>query len=399
LEIIHSSDDVQGNGLWSQSTVAYASAAGSYFVHIAGMKNITGPEIDALLPPGGRTLRDAVLEERKPIVVDDAAADSRLAKLKKTETSVGSLVVVPLVSHAGLIGILYATKDTPYGFFKDDVEVISAFADQATIAIENSRLINKSLERERLMRELMLAQEMQRKLLPQSLPQFSSMELDAISTPAFEVGGDYYDFVQLDQHRIGVIVGDVSGKGVSAAFYMAEVKGIFQALSRLYTSPAEFMIKANEALGDTIDKHSFVSLIYAIVDLRTGRLALARAGHCPMLLVSKGDVRYIRPNGMGVGLSKGNLFAGAIAEHSIQLDAGDVCVLYTDGVTEAHVGDDEFGYDRLLEAATRSKHRSASEIKDDILATVKTFIDNQPNHDDLTLVVMKWRGTRQATTE
>ena len=271
------------------------------------------------------------------------------------------------------------------------MDVIAAFADQATVAIENSRLIKESLQRERLFREMLVAQEMQKRLLPQVLPRYDTLEIDAISTPAFEVGGDYYDFVELSDHKLGIVVGDVSGKGVSAAFYMSEVKGIFQALSRMYPSPREFVIKANEALAGSVDKHSFVSLIYAVLDVRTGELTLARAGHCPMLLVSGEQVQFIRPGGMGMGLSRGAIFDSAIEEYALSLRDGDLCVFYTDGITEARRGEDEFGYDRLLDVARKSRDLSASAIKDEIVETVKTFVDRQATEDDLTLVVLKWR--------
>ena len=392
LEIIHSPEDISRVGVLGQDIVEYKAGAGNYHIQVVGMKNFSQQEIDALVSTSEWSLRDAVMEERKPIVVDDIVNDSRLKHLKKAKSNIGSIVVVPLVSHVGLIGILYATKETRYGFVKDDVDVISAFADQATVAIENSRLIKKSIERERLLREMLVAQEMQKKLLPQDVPTFPTLEIDAVSTPAFEVGGDYYDFVELSENTIGIVVGDVSGKGVSAAFYMSEVKGIFQALSRMYSSPKEFMVKANDALAGSIDKHSFVSLIYAIVDVTSGNLTLSRAGHCPMLHVSNEGVQYIRPNGMGMGLSKGEKFNAAIEEQSIQLLEGDVCVFYTDGVTEARHGDDEFGYERLLEAAQKAKGNSASVIKEEILDTVKTFTEHTATHDDLTLVVLKWRG-------
>ena len=240
---------------------------------------------------------------------------------------------------------------------------------------------------------MMLAQEMQRRLLPQSLPKFPTLEIDAISTPAFEVGGDYYDFAQLDQDKLGIVVGDVSGKGVSAALYMSEVKGIFQALGRMYPSPKEFLVKANEALSGSIDKRSFVSLIYAVIDVHAGELTISRAGHCPMLLVSKEKVGYIRPQGMGMGLSEGLIFSDAIEEEHIQLHHGDVCVFYTDGVTEARRGEDEFGYERLLHTAEKCRGKPATAIKEEILETVKTFIEHKANHDDLTIVVVKWCGT------
>ena len=394
LEIIHYADEQERNTLATNEVFAYNGTIGNYIIQLAGRKNIEQGEINSLLLTGEKTLRDQVIEERKPIVVEDLAADNRFKAIRKTKSAIGSLVVVPLVSHAGMIGILYATKDTPYGFFKDDVDVISAFADQATIAIENSRLIKKSIERERLLREMTLAQEIQRKLLPQSLPCYSTMEIDAISTPAFEVGGDYYDVVELDGNKLGIVVGDVSGKGVSAAFYMSEVKGIFQSLSRLYPSPREFMIKANEALSGSIDKHSFVSLIYAVVDVVTGKLTLARAGHCPLLHLSGESVTYLRPGGMGLGLSNGTAFEHSMEESTIHLKPGDVCVFYTDGVTEARHGDDEFGYERLLQAVVASKQKSASAVKDDILHSVKAHADKEENDDDLTVVVVKWLGSQ-----
>lgn len=377
-------------------TSADEAAAGgdeaSYGVQVAAMKNITQEEIDMLVSPERRGIRDSVVTERKAIVVDDIERDVRFVHLKKRRPIAGSLVVVPLVSHTGLAGILYATKKESFGFVRDDVDAISAFADQATVAIENSRLIRESLEKERLYREMLVAQEMQKRLLPQHVPAAATIDLDAISTPAFEVGGDYYDFMELGDGRIGIAVGDVSGKGVSAAFYMSEMKGIFQALGRICSSPKEFMVKANEALADSIDKHSFVSLIYAILDPRSGRLTIARAGHCPMLHISGQTVVYVRPNGLGMGLSRGPTFDDAIEEEVIDLSAGDVCVLYTDGVTEARCGDDEFGYERLMAAAQNAREKSAAGIKEEILETVSRFTDHRANDDDLTLVVLKWSG-------
>ena len=364
----------------------------SYGVQVAAMKNITQEEIDLLVSPERRGIRDSVVNARKAVVVDDVERDVRFLHLKKHRGIAGSLVVVPLVSHTGLAGILYAAKKESFGFVRDDVEAISAFADQATVAIENSRLIRESLEKERLYREMLVAQEMQKRLLPQHVPVAPTIDLDAVSTPAFEVGGDYYDFMELGDGRIGIAVGDVSGKGVSAAFYMSEMKGIFQALGRICSSPKEFMVKANEALADSIDKHSFVSLIYAILDTRSGRLTVARAGHCPLLHISGEEVAYVRPNGLGMGLSRGATFDDAIQEVVIPLAAGDVCVLYTDGVTEARCGDDEFGYERLMAAARAAREKNAAGIKEEILATVSRFTEQRANDDDLTLVVLKWNG-------
>lgn len=394
LELLHSADDQEWTRKQAHHRALSVDVVGPYRATVVGRKNIEPDAIRALLLAGARSLREHVIRERLPVVVDDVMHDSRFTQLT---TPIGSLVVVPLVSHTGMVGVLYATKDTAYGFFRDDVDVISAFADQATIAIENSRLIEKSLERERLLREMTVAQEIQRKLLPQSLPTFPSLGLDAVSMPAFEVGGDYYDIMQIDEEKIGIVVGDVSGKGVSAAFYMSEVKGIFQSLGRLYPSPREFMIKANEALASSIDKHSFVSLIYAVIDVATGSLTLARAGHCPLLHLSGNSATYLRPGGMGLGLATGPTFSSSMEEYTLRLKPGDICVFYTDGVTEARQGDDEFGYERLLHVVATSQHTSATEVKNTILRSINAFAEKPDHDDDVTIVVVQWRGNSTDT--
>ena len=358
-----------------------------------GLRNISHEDIARILPSSGESLRDLVLNTLRPIIIDDVENDKRMKHLRDQKHKFGSIVVVPLLSHNRAIGILYATKEIASGFDREDIDVISAFADQATIAIENSRLIEKSLERERLMREMMLAQEMQKKLLPQTLPVIPQVELEALSSPAFEVGGDYYDFAMLDQHHLGIIVGDVSGKGVSAAFYMAEMKGIFQSLSRIHPSPRDFLTKAHAALSGTIDKRSFISVIYAVLDLRNGTMTVARAGHCPMLYASDGKAEFIKPTGMGLGMGSPLLFEQTIEEESIRFSCGDAAVFFTDGITEARPsGGEEFGYERLLEIGKRIGTKSAFEIRDAIIMGVDEHMNHQPPEDDLTLVVIKWLG-------
>jgi serine phosphatase RsbU (regulator of sigma subunit) len=365
-------------------------------IETVSRKNISIEDTFAILGADGASIRKLALESRKSVVIDEARYDKRTQHLKDLKNKFESMVIVPLVTHEKVIGILYATKDMPYGFDRDDVEVISAFADQATIAIENSRLIEKSLERERLMREMVLAQDMQRRLLPQQIPSLKEVDLEALSTPAFEVGGDYYDFAMLDDHHLGVLVGDVSGKGVSAAFYMAEMKGIFQSLGRIYRSPKEFLSQAHAALATTIDKRSFISLLYCVLDLRTGMMTIARAGHCPLLHVSNRKGVYRQPTGLGLGMGSVEFFQRTIAQEQFQLAPGDIVVLYTDGLTEAHPGDgDEFGYERLRKVVEKTGERSALDVRDAIIAGVDAHMHHESPEDDLTIVVLKWRNVQE----
>jgi serine phosphatase RsbU (regulator of sigma subunit) len=186
-------------------------------------------------------------------------------------------------------------------------------------------------------------------------------------------------------------VGDVSGKGVSAAFYMAEMKGIFQSLSKIYREPKEFLAQAHATLASTIDKRSFISLLYIVLDLKTGVMSVARAGHCPLLHVSKFKGNYIKPRGMGLGMGSSKFFKETISQEQVTLSYGDVVVLYTDGVTEAHPKDEEeFGFDRLLDVVQRHGDRSAVEVRDAIIMSVDEHMKHESPEDDLTLVVVKW---------
>jgi sigma-B regulation protein RsbU (phosphoserine phosphatase) len=360
-------------------------------VRTVALQNISIQDIEAITGYDGGAIRRIVRDTRKPVVIDQVASDDRTKHVKTVAGKINSMAIVPLVSHDEVIGILYATKTMEFGFDGEDADVLSAFADQVTIALENSRLIEKSLERERLMREMLLAQEMQRKLLPQELPSLPEIEIEALSTPAFEVGGDYYDFTMLDDEHLGVIVGDVSGKGVSAALFMAEMKGIFLSLSKWHRSPSEFLSEAHSALLGTMDRRTFISLIYAIVNVRTGVMRVARAGHCPMILFSGNGTRLVKPTGLGVGMGSKEFFSRTITEDEINLAFGDVAVFYTDGVTEARPENgDEFGYRKLEDVISGSGAGSALDIRDRIVLAVDTHMGHKAPDDDLTIVVLKW---------
>ena len=378
---------VQATSVWLE----IIPTEGSF--HKSGLmsqRNIDEQEIETILSGDELSVRSIICQTKKVMMVDDVTSDKRTKHLPKMKKA-GSLLIVPILSHQLVIGIVYATKEINFGFDQDDADILAGFADQVAIAIENARLIEKSFEKERLQRELMLAQEMQKRLLPQDLPVFASVDMKAVSSPALEVGGDYYDYVLIDENLVGIVIGDVSGKGVGAAFYMAEVKGIFQSLARIYRSPREFMIKANDALVSSIDKRSFISLIYSTINVTTGELIVSRAGHCPMLYISSVKKEYVKPVGIGLGITSGKIFDESVEEQKIMMKSGDVCVFYTDGVTESRDSNgDEFGYERLLDVVDANKQRTAEEIKEAIIQTVWSYTDAKGYHDDLTVFVVKW---------
>jgi phosphoserine phosphatase RsbU/P len=362
-------------------------------VDVVARRNVATEQIEKLIGSTTPSLRQIMFETKKVSLIDDILLDRRTKNIKREGQLKGSMLSVPLLSQEELIGILHATKTMEYGFDQDDIEVLTTFADHVTIAIENSKLIAKSIERERLHQELMVAQRMQQRLLPQTVPRFPSVDIAAVSESSLEVGGDYYDFVQLADEKFGIVVGDVSGKGVSAAFYMAEVKGIFLSLSKLCGSPRELLVRANHTLMNSLEKNAFISLIYVVVDTRNASMLLARAGHCPVVYISSDGYEMVRPTGLGLGLTDGSLFEESTEERTMRLNNGDVCVFYTDGITESRDrAGNEYGYDRLVKIAVASKTLPACKIKEAILQDVRTFTENASYGDDMTLVILKWQG-------
>ncbi len=333
---------------------------------------------------------------REPITIDEAAADHRINV--RPGGKIGSLLMTPLLARNELLGGLFVAKDVAQGFEKDDVEAISVFAAQAAIALDNARLFEEQIEKERLSRELDIAREVQRKLLPHELPEVKGLTVAASSVSAHEVGGDYYDFLPLDENRLAFIIADVSGKGTSAAFYMAVLQGIFRSVSRLVPTPIDFLDHANLALASALERHVFVSVIYGVLDTDKEELAIARGGHCPAAMINlEGDARFIRTQGLGLGLDRSDLFRQSLVEERVHLQPGDVIALYTDGVVESrNRNGSEYGYDRLLDALKAYRHEDAPELHESLLADLNNFLEETEYDDDLTLVVLKWHGLTMA---
>ena len=364
--------------------------SGSLRPRIVATHGITPERADALVDTAA--LYADVQARGERVLLEEASTNHRVEA--RPGDGLGSLLVMPLQARGELLGALFVSNEVAHGFEKDDVEAIAVFAAQAALALDNARLFEEQLERERLTRELDIAREVQRRLLPQHLPQLDRVALAAASVSAQEVGGDYYDFVRLPDDRLAFIVGDVSGKGTSAAFYMAELQGVFQSASRLAPSPAAFLSHANEALASSLERNVFISVVYGVLDLKKEEITLARAGHCPAAMIRLGgEARLLRSKGIGLGLDRGTLFRSALAEERVRLQPGDVFVLYTDGVVESRNGQgEEYGYDRLLEALRRHRHEEADVLHEALLGDLHRFIGHETYDDDMTLVVLKWHG-------
>lgn len=318
--------------------------------------------------------------------IDDYTVKNQLSE------KFGNILVSPLRTHNDVKGFLIASRKNELIFYEEDKNAIKTFSDYASVAIENSRLLNESIEKERLEKELDVAREIQKKILPSEDPVLEKLSISSVFIPAFEVGGDYYDYFGIAKDKFGFVIADVSGKGISAAFIMAEVKGIFETLSRIIDSPKEILVKANQVLRETLSRNNFVSALYGIIDLENEKLYLARAGHCPALLVRDSSVLEFKPEGMGLGLTSNDLFERTIQEQEINLKDNDTIILYTDGITEAKNKElDDFGDKRLSKIVIDNANKPADDIANKIIHDVTVFSSSHSQYDDITLVILKWK--------
>gem|GEM_PF-1027650 len=251
-------------------------------------------------------------------------------------------------------------------------------------------------ERRRMEQEFEIARKIQTTMLCCRIPESPFLEIASLCEPAYEVGGDYYDFVSFpgrSPNRIGVVIGDVSGKGVSAAFYMTMIKGILQTQAQVTPdSTRETLIRANDIFYEHVERNKFISMIYAIFDFEKGSVQLSRAGHNPLVIKKSeaADPETLTPKGMALGLVRGKAFSDFIEEAEIRFKGGDVFVFYTDGLSEAmNKHGEEFGEERLFATIQRFTHQSATEILQGILDSVNAFVGKTPKHDDLTMIVVK----------
>jgi len=234
---------------------------GSLRPRLAAAHGLTPTQVQALTDTEG--LAEEALAQGRPLVLGHAPADHRVRA--RPGDGIGSLVVLPLRAHEEALGALFATRTITEGFERDDVAALETFGAQAALALSSAGRFEERIERERLVRELAIAREVQQQLLPQTLPCSERLACAALSLPAQEVAGDYYDVLDLGPDRVGVIVADVSGKGTRAAFHMAELKGAFQALGPTASGPRDLLIRANEALSGSLYRSAFISAVYAVL--------------------------------------------------------------------------------------------------------------------------------------
>jgi serine phosphatase RsbU (regulator of sigma subunit) len=264
-------------------------------------------------------------------------------------------------------------------------------------------LLEQEKEKRRLEEELRIARDIQMSLLPRHAVPMAGLGLSALCVPAREVGGDYYDFFVLGPRRLGLLVADVAGKGTSAALYMAELKGLMLSLSQIHESPRRLLIEVDRIIAANLDSRSFITMTYAVVDLDRRTMVYARAGHTPLIhrtTASPPQARLAAPSGMVVGLQLDGLehrFGELLEEVTVPLVAGDVFLLYTDGLSEAMNADgDLFGEERLRALVEEHGGLNADGLRERIVRDVEAHVASADPHDDMTLIVLTVDGAEAA---
>ena len=335
-----------------------------------------------------RNVLDEVVIRGKSVLTSDAQHDPRFATGTVVLQGVRSVLAVPLGVAEKVFGIIYADSPIAEGRFTEDhLKVLTTLASVAAIRVENARLVEARLERERFERELALASEIQQRFQPTAPPLVPGYELQGISFPCYEIGGDYYDFIEREDGRLVIALGDVSGKGTAAALLMSSLHAAIHAQSASHDSLVATISAVNRYLADNIPSNRFVTLFYAELDPESGALSFLNAGHNPPLIIhSAGTVEQLASGGLPLGIKRDAEYR----EGRTQLQHGDVLVIYSDGVTEAvSPTGEEFGATRLYEVVSRNIEGSAAGIRDRIESSLTKFAQGTSAADDITLVIVK----------
>lgn len=351
--------------------------------------------IEAIPIPPGDPLGTLLLSSGGPLVLQDLELESETLDAIR---SAGVELIVPLIGQGELLGALYLgprLSDQPYS--TDDRRLLGSLASQVAPAMKVAQLVREqqaeAKERERIQQELQVAALIQQTLLPKELPAIPGWHVDAFYRPARAVGGDFYDFIALDDGRLGVVIGDVTDKGVPAALVMATCRSMLRSAAQRHDSPSAVLADVNDALVPEIPPAMFVTCLYAIIDTAAGELVFANAGHNLPYVRSSDGVIELRATGMPLGLMPGMVYE----EKRYVLASGEVMVLTSDGITEAHSPEGEmYGFSRLMGRVAVKP--SDGDVVAALVSDLEQFTgDGSEQEDDITLVVVKRTASARAS--
>jgi serine phosphatase RsbU (regulator of sigma subunit) len=331
-----------------------------------------------------------VIDTGKPVLTTNAAADARYGRYSSVVgLNLRSILCVPFKIKDQVLGTVYLDNANVGAFSDRDADLLSAFSDQAAVAIENARLIRQVKKKERMEQELKIASDIQKKLLPRRTPRVAGLDLYGWMHPAKQVGGDYYDFIPVPGGLL-VCIGDVSGKGVPAGLVMASARSALRSLAERVTSTREIVIALNRLLADDLDREMFLSLLLMRYDSTTGAVSYTGAGHEHIIVyrAEEDKVETRKTGGIVLGLTPS--VEEHVKEEQLTLDVGDALVLYTDGVTEAvDEQNEQYQLERLTDAVKECCEKPPREMLHAILSSVLRWKGKAQQRDDITLVTAR----------
>ena len=333
----------------------------------------------------------SVWSEKEPLLL--RGEDSRLVALRIGPLRTTSAMLCPLFYGQESLGVLAIARGPGSDdFIPSDFQIFKAISEQSAFALYTATIFSEAAEKKRLDQDLQVAHEIQRILLPANAPEISGFQISGINVPARQVSGDYYDYIKVDDTHCGVVIADVSGKGVPASLIMAMCRSVLRSQAAQQLSPSHVLREVNAQLFPDIKEDMFISMAYAIIERDSGTISLSRAGHDAPLLYSARDqtVSKINPPGMALGIDSGGVFNRVTNDFSLTLETDDCLVLYTDGVTEALDSQgDEFGMASVIKAIQASASEGAAGIITRLTDDLRSFVGNHPQHDDITLIAIR----------
>jgi sigma-B regulation protein RsbU (phosphoserine phosphatase) len=330
-----------------------------------------------------------VLKYQLPLLVENLATDERFSPTEQEKQDIHSVLCVPILSRGQIIGILSVTnKKSVEPFSKDDLRLLSIIAAQSGQLIQNLKLQQEVLEKQRLANELAMARKMQYNLIPKSEPQSEFLDISSYFKPAEEVGGDYYDYFSLDDTRIGIVQADESGHGASAAMIMTMIKGILHTITFNFTTADRALEELNQILNRIAPPEIFVTMVFMVFDADKKILTISNAGHNPVLFYEALTKSVIALDVPGCVLN--GLKEPEYRVKKINLNPEDSLLVYTDGFTEAANPNNEmFGQSRLLQEFSHCADAMGEGIIQHLTTQLRSHIQNKPPHDDIALIAIK----------
>lgn len=335
----------------------------------------------------GASLTGWILKNRQPLLVNDMSVDPRFSGVEPEARGVKSALSVPLMAKNRVIGTVSLFNKMDGNFTPEDQRLLCIIATQSAQIIENARLYEEEKKLRDIEDDLQIAKRIQLSLLPKDTPRVAGLDIAGLSLPAREVGGDYYDFIEIDGEHLGLAVGDVSGKGIPAALLMANLQASLRGQVSANRSVKETIRMVNRMLCRSIEQGQFVTLFYGVLQASTKTFVYTNAGqNYPVILRRDGSVRRLEKGGLVLGV----LDDASYEEEEVQLQVGDLMLLYTDGITEATNDKKEmYGERKVLDLLKGNRDLSSPGLSEKIVDSVLKFQGNSEQSDDLTLIVVK----------